>query len=351
MTTSINKFVAIECTFAAKLKTAYSILFICCSAFFADAQILPNFGGQRAGLSTLSFLKNDLNPRSVGMSGAGISLDGNVFSSITNPAGLTDLKTRSIGISHMLIGAGIQQSLLSGQFKLKNENTLGFQINSLNSGSMPVRTEFQPNGTGSYFSVSQNAMSGNYAARLSEMFSLGVSLKVIYESMSTYRNTTAAVDLGFLYKTDFRNLRFAVVVQNFGGSSAMSGDALQVEYNRNGNPELSKYSLPTVFKMGFSLDAYHKDKHKIIAAAELNNPNDNSENLRIGAEYNYAELIAVQTGIKLSVRGQPYPTIGFRYKSRLGANPLSIQYALNPTTNMGNQHVFGLAFSHNKMTR
>lgn len=325
------------------------IVFI--SAVYGHAQLLPNFGGQRAGLSTLSFLKNDMNPRSLGMAGAGIALKGNVFSSISNPAGLTDITDFSFGMSHKLIGAGIQQSLITSQIHLKNENILGFQLNSLNSGAMAVRTEFQPNGTGSYFNVSQNALSGNYAARLSEMFSLGVAIKVIYEAMAEYSNTTAGVDVGFLYKTDFRNLRFAVVVQNFGGNSSLSGTAMEIEYNRSGNPTLSKYSLPTVFKMGFSIDAWEKGKHKIIAAAELNNPNDNAENLRFGAEYSFAELLSVQTGIKLSVKGQPYPTLGMSYKSRLGVNPLHIHYAVNPTANMGNQHVFGLSISRNKMTR
>ena len=325
--------------------------FLVCAVLSSSAQILPNFGGQRAGLSTLSFLKNDLNPRALGMSGAGIALDGDVFSSMTNPAGLTSLTSFNFGMSHMLVGAGIQQSLLSTQFKLPSEATIGFQINSLNSGSMAVRTEFQPNGTGTYFSVSQNALSGNYAVKLSEMFSLGVAIKLIYETMADYSNTTAGLDVGFLYKTDFRNLRFAVVVQNFGGNSALSGDVMEVDYNRSGDPELGRYTMPTVFKMGFSLDAWSKDKHKLIAAAELNNPNDNAENIRLGAEYSFADLLKLQSGIKLSVKGQPYPTFGLGYKSRIGSNPLYIQYAVNPTTHMGNQHVFGMKLERNSMKR
>lgn len=316
-----------------------------------SAQILPNFGGQRAGLSTLSFLKNDLNPRALALSGAGVALKGDVFSSATNPAGLTDLTSYGLGLSHLMLGAGIQQSLLTSQFKLKNDATVGFQINSLNSGDMMVRTEFQPNGTGTYFSVSQNAISGNYATKLSDLFSLGISMKVIYETVADYNNITAGVDLGFLYKTDFRNLRFAVMVQNFGGNSSLKGEILEIDFNRTGNPVMSRYSLPTVFKMGFSIDAWTKNDHKILACAELNNPNDNAENLRIGAEYTFKDLLAVQTGIKLSVQGQPYPTMGFGYKSRLGVHPCRIQYAVNPTANMGTQHVFGLSFSRNKMER
>ncbi|MBO6515409.1 MAG: PorV/PorQ family protein [Bacteroidia bacterium] len=316
-----------------------------------QAQILPNFGGQRAGLSTLSFLKNDLNPRSTGMSGASIANTEDGFSAKTNPAALAKLKENTLGLSHLMVGAGIQQSFASYQHKLKNEATVGLSVNSLNSGDMMVRTEFQPDGTGQYFSMSQNALTANYATRLSDMFSLGIGLNYIYETMQTYNNSTASIDLGFLYQTDFKNLRFAVVVQNFGGNSTLSGTSLQVDYNRAGNPELGPYSLPTVFKMGFAFDAYKKGKNLIVASAQLNNPNDNAENIRLGFEYQYTSLLSVQTGYKISVKGQSYPSLGFQYRSRIGVHPLHINYGMNPTNYMGTQHVFGVQISLNKMER
>ncbi len=331
-----------------------SILFsalLLCLPLLSSGQILPNFGGQRAGLSTLSFLKNDMNPRSVGMSGASIANEVDAYCAASNPASLATLTENSIGMSHLLVGAGIQQSFLSYQHKLKNEATIGLSVNSLNSGDMLVRTEFQPDGTGQYFRMSQNALKGNYSLKLSKMFSLGVGLTYIYETMQTYNTSTAAIDLGFLYQTDFKNLRFAVVVQNFGGNSSITGDAIQVEYNRDGSLELGQYSLPTVFKMGFAMDAYKTDKHLIVGSVQLNNPNDNAENIRIGAEYEYAKLLRVQAGYKLSVKGQSYPSFGFGYKSKIGVHPLRINYGMNPTNAMGTQHIFGLQVSINKMER
>lgn len=335
------------------LRSLYIIILTLSSLGVAhvNAQILPNFGGQRAGLSTLSFLKNDLNPRSSGMSGASIANKVDAYSASSNPAALATLTENSLGISHLLVGAGIQQSFLSYNHQLKNDAFLGLTVNSLNSGDMMVRTEFQPDGTGQYFSMSQNAVKATYATRLSKMFSLGIGLSYIYETMQSYDNSTAAIDLGFLYQTDFKNLRFAVVVQNFGGSSAISGSSIQVDYNRNGELELGRYSLPTVFKMGFAIDAYKKDKHLIVGSLQLNNPNDNAENIRIGAEYQYSELIQIQTGYKLSVKGQSYPSLGIGYKSKLGVHPLHVNYAMNPTNYMGSQHIFGIQLSFNKMER
>jgi hypothetical protein len=94
--------------------------------------------------------------------------------------------------------------------------------------------------------------------------------------------------------------------------------------------------------MGFSFIPYKKNKHQLLASAQLNNPNDNSENLRFGFAYDYAKLLQVQTGLKLSVAGQSYPSLGIAYRSRIGNYPMHIRYSVNPTNYMGTQHLFGI---------
>lgn len=314
------------------------------------AQILPNFGGQRAGISTLSFLKNDLNPESLGMSGASAALDGTAYSAISNPAGLSKLEHTSFAASHFVLGAGIQQSYFAWFQKLGNEGSLGLAINSLNSGALKVRTEFQPNGTGQLFYVNFSSIGVNYAQRLSDMFNVGVAVNYIYESIAEYKNHTATVNIGFLYETDFKDLKFAVNIQNFGGNSSLTGDVLPIDFNRD-EPAVGEYTVPTIFKMGFSFVPYVKDKHKILFSAQLNNPNDNSENIRFGCAYDFAGLMQVQTGYKLSVAGQSYPSLGLAYRSRVGNNPLYFRYSINPTNYMGTQHLFGIEFQRVKATR
>jgi len=318
---------------------------------FAHAQLLPNFGGQRAGLSSLSFLKNDLNTRSAGLAGASVAQDGDVFSISNNPAALTHLSDLSIGASHLMIGSGIHQSLFTVQGKLKNEATVGVSVNSLNSGAMELRTEFQPEGTGNYFYVSQSAFGVNYSQKLSDMFNLGINMKYILEQMAGYESQVLAFDIGFLYETDFNDLRFAVLLQNFGGNSASNGNEMPVGFNRKGEVELARYTVPTVFKMGLSFKAWEKGQKSLSVSAELNNPNDNAENLRIGSEFAYKDFLTVQAGFKLSVKGQSWPSFGFRYKSRIGAHPIHLGYALNPTNYLGTQHLFSLQFTKNKMER
>ncbi len=325
------------------------ILLFTAFASTAGAQILPNYGQERAGLSALSFLKNDMSARSTGLGGSSVALDGDAYSVITNPAALTHVKYQSYALSHLMVGAGVGQSYFSGIYPLKDQvSNFAFSINSLNSGEMEERTEFQPMGTGRQVFVNNTALGLTYSRRLSDFFSAGVSLKYVYEGVADYSNHTATVDLAFLYETDFKGLQFAVMVQNFGGNSALDGSSsneLPVVFNRQTGIGLDDNTVPTVFKMGASFKPYETDKQSLSVAAQLNHPNDNAENYRLGIEYEYMQIFMARAGYKISVRGQDYPTFGISYRARIGSHPLYIDYGATPSNYLGVQHTFGLRFN------
>lgn len=326
------------------------LLLLSLSSLFSQAQLLPNFGGQRAGLSALSFLKNDLSPVSFAMASASVANKGNLYNSENNPAALVQIKSSGIAISNLSVGAGIHQSFLASGFTLDDGSVIGFSVNSLNAGAMEIRTEFEPNGTGQLFYANNTALGMNYARKLSQNFSIGIGLKYIYEGIASYTNHTITADIGFLYTTDYKDLTFAVVVKNFGGNSQMIGSDLETTFNRT-DVVLNKYTTPSIFKMGFSFVPYESKSKKVVASAELNHPSDNAENIRLGGELSFRDLLFTRLGYKLSVQGQNYPTAGIGVKTRLGVHPLYIDYAVNPTNRMGVQHLIGLSISFNNDQR
>jgi hypothetical protein len=316
----------------------------------AFGQILPNFGGQRAGLSTLSFLKNDMNPRSVAMGGASVALPGDIMSVYTNPASVAEVKDLSFGVSNYFVGAGANQGLVTAIIPTKSASSFGITVNTLNSGAMEVRTEFQPMGTGQKTYANNLAAGLTYSKILSDQFSFGVTMKYIYEQLAEYYNHTAAVDVGFKYNTDFKDLSFAVMMQNFSGSSSLSGDEREVDFNRSGM-SLDNYTVPNVFKLGVSMKPVEVGNHALLTTFELNHPNDNAENYRIGAEYQYLDLLQVRAGYKFNVLGQRFPTFGIGIHHSIGAHPMQINYAVNPTNYLGVQHAVSFGLSINKMER
>jgi len=89
----------------------------------------------------------------------------------------------------------------------------------------------------------------------------------------------------------------------------------------------------------------------LLVALQLNHPNDNSENYRIGVEYEYLKLLYLRAGYKVNVEGQPFPTFGFGLRHRVGGHPLQLGYAGNPTAYFGVLHTIGLSFTFNKQER
>lgn len=318
--------------------------------FWVHAQILPVLGGQRVGLSTLGFLKNDLSPQSSAMGGAGIGLTPNAFATNNNPGGLALLEAKSLAVSNLTLGAGVHQSFISYIQPAKNGSAWGVSLNSLNTGLMEVRTEFMPQGTGEKFGNHFSFLGLSYGKRLSSKFSVGGTIKYVFENLGGATNQTATGDLGFLYQLGTRDLKFAVLFQNFGGNSSIGLVDVPNNFNRNNFP-VSQSTVPTTFKMGLSFCLWEKANHRLISAFQLNHPNDNSENYRIGMEYKYRELLCLRMGYKIAFKGHDLPTFGLSIGSRLGIHPMSLNYSVLPTNGLGMIHLLGLTLRMNEKSR
>lgn len=314
-----------------------------------QSQLLPRLGGQRAGISALTFLKIDPSPRSAAMASANVSVMGDVYSTNTNPAGLADVDKLSFAASNTFWAAGINHAFFSG-VKPTKIGVFGLSITSLMTGLMERRTEFQPDGTGEYFSASNTAVGLSYSQRLTDYFSYGITLKYVNEQLAEYMAHTGVVDLGFLYRTDVKDLSFAVAMQSFGTNSKLKGD--YEPDGLNSKPvTLGSYPAPTLFKLGVSMIPWKTEDKSLTTIVQLNHPNDNAENIRIGVEFEYRKLLYLRAGYKINVDDEVYPTAGVGIRAHIGKHPLNIDYAVDPTRYLGWIHRFGLTFAFNKINR
>ena len=214
---------------------------------------------------------------------------------------------------------------------------------------MEVRTEFQPDGTGEYFYATYLTAGLTYAKELTDRFSYGLTAKYVHERLADFSANTAVADLGFLYKTDYKDLRFAVVVQNFGVNSTLKGNFDKDSTFTVNAPSLESYPAPTIFKLGISIVPWRNEAEdqSLTTSLQLNHPNDNAENLRLGVEYTYHELIFLRAGYKLNVKDQNYPTAGLGLRMRVGRHPLLFDYGYEPMRYLGAVHRIGLSFTLN----
>lgn len=316
------------------------------------AQIFPALGSQRAGISALTFLNLDLSPRSAALGGANLCLSGDAFGAALNPATLGDVKGLSIAGSHTFWAADIDYSFLSAAQSTK-AGVFGFSLSGLNSGAMPVRTTFQPEGTGELFYAYYITAGLSYSKRLTDQFSWGTNVKYVREQLAEFTANTAVVDLGFLYNTDFKDLKFAVAIKNFGGNSTLKGEA-ELDTTFSNKPlNLESYPAPTVFQLGFSLVPWKKEdgSQSLTTHVQLNHPNDNAENIRLGAEYAYRDLLFLRAGYKINVSDQPFPTAGIGVRMRLGSFPFRFDYAFDHLEFLGTIHRVGLNIDFYTETR
>jgi len=335
------------------MRTFTLTLILICGASLAQAQLFPNLGGQRAGISALTFLKMDVSPRSAGLAGANVVLSGDGYSALTNPAASGELESFTMAAANTFWFAGINYAFLSVNQPFK-WGTLGFSVNSLNSGPMEVRTVFQPNGTGEKFYANYYTAGISYGKQLTDRFSWGAHLKYVHEQLAEFTANTGVLDIGFLYELEeVKKLRFAVLLQNFGPNSTLNGSIEQDEIFNNGSITLEAYPAPTVFKVGLSIVPWEKEdgSQSLTALFQLNHPNDNSENLRFGLEYEYRKLLFVRLGYQLNVADQDFPTGGIGIRSRIGRHPLIFDYSITPHRFLGQVHRIGINFSLNKIER
>ena len=316
------------------------------SPLLSFGQLFPQLGAQRAGISALTFLKMDVSPRSAALASANICLTGDGYAAYSNPATLAEVDHFTLAASNTFWVADINYSYLAAGLPTR-AGTFGISLSGLNSGPMPVRTTFQPEGTGENFYAYYLTAGITYSKRLTDQFSWGVTAKYVREQLAEFYANTGVVDLGFMYETDVKDLRFAVMVQSFGPNSTLKGEkALDTTFN-NRPINLESYPAPAVFKLGISLVPWTNGAgdQSLTTLVQLNHPNDNSENIRLGAEYNYKSLLYLRAGYKINVRDQNYPTAGIGLRMRIGRHPLIFDYALDPMKYLGLVHRVGLSFA------
>lgn len=321
-------------------------LLLCSFAFLsvaAQAQVLPSFGGSRAGTTGMQFLKIGVDARSAGLSGNYIAVANDVSALFWNPAGITGLDTQRthFQFGHTLYWADIGISYGGLAYRLNGGGVLGLSLMSLNSGDMPVTTEFQPFGTGETFSVHNSLIGLTYAKALTDQFSFGLTGKWARESMVGIVTNNAIFDFGITYNVGIKNARFAVSVANFGVNVQPNGEIRRLNFTGTETiDEFEDVSVPAMFRIGFAFDPLITEFHKITAIAQLNHPTDNKETLGIGAEYNYKNIFFGRMGYELGIDEMALPAFGVGFQTPRNFGYMRFDYGFNNKTRLGSVHRF-----------
>ena len=278
------------------------MLVVLCSLFIVHcslAQLVPNLGGQRSGISSFQFLKIGADARGAAMGEAYIAVVNDVSAIYWNPAGLTSATSDQAIFSHAEWLVELKHEFAAASFHLDANNVVGLSFISLHTDPMQITTEYQPSGTGMYFNYGDMAVGATYARKMTDQFSFGATVRYVRESIAELKTEAFLVDIGTFYYMGIGSSRFSVVVSNFGGNVKPAGTATSgngTEYS-----SFQDFSPPTLFRLGYAFEPYQDDENRITASIQLNHPNDNAENFRLGGEYEYDKMFFFRVGVKRTI--------------------------------------------------
>ncbi len=318
------------------------------------------FATTKSGTSAAQFLKIGTQAGTLGMGEAVVANPVGLSAIQWNPAGLAryGTQTASFSQSNWLVDTDFMNA--AAAINLGRMGAVGFQLTMLDYGEMRVRTEYEPDGTGEYFSAQDFNMSLAYANNLTDRFSIGGQVKYIQQTIWHMSASTIAFDVGALFTTPFKDIRLGMSITNFGGYMRLTGrdisfyeDPAEDMYGNNGHIPaeytMDSWALPLTFRVGLSGDIIDKGYLRWTWAIDALHPSDNTEYINVGTELALWKLLYLRTGYRTifmdESQGGFTAGIGMNYKFS-GNTGVNFDYAFVSYGDLGyvNMFTIGLDF-------
>lgn len=267
------------------------------------------FAQNKVGTTAASFLGISIGPRAQAMGSAYVADAQDVTALYWNPGALAMLPSGEFMVSHTnwLLDTGFNWLGLS--MNLGSGTALGVSLTQLDIGRTEITTIEQQEGTGRYWDAQELAFGLTVSKKLTNRFSIGGTFKYITQHIWNEAASTVALDLGFLFHTNFDGLRLGMNISNYGPDMQLAGDDLlyriDIDPEHNGNNETlvarlktDAYPLPLYFRFGLAYDLINEEKNRFTIAADAIHPTDNVESVNMGCEYMWNNIFALRGGYK-----------------------------------------------------
>ncbi len=314
-------------------------------------------GQSKVGTTAAQFLGIAVGPRAIAMGGASVASAEDVSSLYWNPGAFAQAGRSEVMFTNCEWLAGTKFRWLGLMYNLDGTNAVGVSLTQLDYGDDEVTTTTSPEGTGLRWSAEDVAIALSYSRRLTDMFSLGGTVKYVDQSIYNESASSFTFDLGLLYVTDFNGLRLGMSMSNFGGDLTLDGQDLYqpVDIDPNdpgGNKTLvaklktDAFPLPLLFRVGVAMDVVKTSDVRMTLAADAEHPIDDVESVNLGGEIGWHDMLFLRGGYMslFDVNSQEGLTLGAGVKySMEGGGSLEVNYAFNKFGVFDNLNTIGLA--------
>ncbi len=287
----------------------YSLVFM-----FTTIPVLA--ASDSTGTTAANYLKISGGVRAAGMGDAFIAVSDDSSAIYWNPAGLVQNDAIELCSAYTKWFQDISLTNISASKHLWDSDYAGMSLTLLNMGEIEETTLANPDGSGRSFSPSDMIAVTSYARKLSPVFSIGINVKYISDTIDKSNVTGYAFDLGTLYSTPFKDLNMGLSIRNIGG--------------------LSGVDSPLPVNIGLGLAYKLLNRKNLLLACDVNFPNDDQMSIHIGCEYNIVEWFALRIGCNTRKDDGSGGNLGVG----LGLiwNGLAVDYAYAPYGDLGEAH-------------
>ena len=251
------------------------------------------FTSKSAGTSGAAFLKVGAGARPTGMGGAYTAVSDDVNAIYWNTAGLSTIKSKYEFVAMRAdVFQSIQYNFFAFAYPMREHGTIAVGLINLNITGIEQRAA-DSDSPDSTFSSNDSAYTLAYSKKLTFAglpsydeeggLHVGLSGKVIRQTLSAEAANTFAADLGALYKFRERPMSVGFALQNLGASQ---------KYKNESDPLPLTIKLGTSYRLGqdWAMSGVRSGEERrtgLLLALDLHAPRDNDPSIRLGTEFTH----------------------------------------------------------------
>jgi hypothetical protein len=259
-----------------------------------------------------------LNPwaRSVGLNALNTSYVRGAEAMNLNVAGLGRISGTEIGIAHSIYlqGTGLAMNSVGIAQKMANGGAFGLSLNALSFGKIPVTTTGLPEGTGATFTPTFFNLGLSYARVFDKKVSVGITARVVNETVADVSATAISLDAGVQYLTGSEKyperFKFGISLRNVGSRMRFGGQGLNysaknpdetLPYQITVSKQANEFELPSQLNIGLAYDILPEEKMRLTGVVNFTSNAFARDEVGGGLEFGFNNLILLRGGYRYEV--------------------------------------------------
>jgi len=318
---------------------------------------------QRIGTSAASELLIPIGARDLAQGGASIASSSGMEAIHWNPAGVARMSGSAEGMfSTMQYIADINVAYGAVGAKFGEFGSVALSLKNLSFGDIPVTTVDDPEAlTGASFSPTYITVGLTYSRQITDAASVGVTAKLINETIARVSSTGFAFDLGVQYHglLNVQGLLLGITIKNIGPQMKYDGSGLLRLAEASGGlrpeqfykSEAASFELPSMIEIGAAYTGRVQDNMMYTVSGSYASNNLYVDEYRLGGEYGIS-----MNEVSLFARGGysflPQieakedrifgATVGFGVSYKTGGTNLTVDYAYRQVDLFGGNTILSL---------